>query len=262
MTTATMTVTAEMVEEVKDRVDWIDLANQWNACQAVISDRETQFRVMVEYARHRGLERFKFMDLCAGSGCQAEALLRAFPEAEATVFEYSPVFQEMARRYVGQLTDRLTVVGTDLRDPDWHAGLEGGYDLIVSADAVGGEPTETMLNIYKGVRSLLKDGGTFINANYVRSDDAEMQTLFHNIKRARHTEANARDWKRFWKAVDDGLGVENYGSVWLSELSEPGGTGIDGRSMTEQHELLFEAGFRQAFSLWQSYGDRVYAAVR
>ncbi len=261
MTTATWSVTAEMVKEAKERIDWLDLARQWNTCQAVISDRQMQFRIMVEYTKQRGLERFKFMDLCAGSGGQAEALLQAFPEAEATVFEFNPLFREMARHHVGRLTDRLTIVGKDLRDPEWHADLEGGYDLIVSADAVGAQPAETLLNIYKGIRHLLKDGGTFLNANYVRCDDEQMQAMFRAIKQARHTEDNARDWKRFWQAVDDGLGVENYASVWLRELSEPGDAGIDGRTMAEQRELLLEAGFSQAFSLWQSYGDRVYAAI-
>ena len=36
---STLTVTPEMVDTIKARVDWLGLARQWNACQSVIADR-------------------------------------------------------------------------------------------------------------------------------------------------------------------------------------------------------------------------------
>ena len=44
----------------------------------------------------------------------------------------------------------------------------------------------TLVNIYAGIRRLLKPGGAFLNANYVRCPDDKTQEVFRRVKRARH----------------------------------------------------------------------------
>lgn len=262
MADATLSISADAIAKIADRVDWIRLARQWIDCQSVIADRKTQFSVIVDYVRQREWKRFRFLELCAGPGCQSEVLLTAFPESVATVFEYNPFFQEMARRYIGRLTNRFTVVGTDLRRSEWATELEGNYDLIVSADALVGHPQDTLINIYRGIFHLLKPGGTFLNCDYVRSEDEPTQEIFRRVKQARSTDENRKAWEKFWADVDEALNTKDYGSRWLGELISPGGPGMNGYTMQQQVRMLAEAGFQASFSLWQHYGDRVYGASR
>jgi release factor glutamine methyltransferase len=77
---------------------------------------------------------WRFLDLGVGSGCLLLTLLREYPAARGVGLEFSAealgIAQDNARTL--GVEGRARLVPGDWRLPDWHQGLGGPFNLIVS----------------------------------------------------------------------------------------------------------------------------------
>ncbi|MEM7111082.1 MAG: class I SAM-dependent methyltransferase [Chloroflexota bacterium] len=112
-------------------------------------------------------------ELCVGPGVLAEALCRAFPQIRYVGLDFMQPFLDYAAKRLPASVD-ATFVQADLTGANWverlrEAGGENGrYHAIVSLQSlhdVGG--VERSATIYKECRTLLNNGGLFINADLI-----------------------------------------------------------------------------------------------
>jgi 2-polyprenyl-3-methyl-5-hydroxy-6-metoxy-1,4-benzoquinol methylase len=118
----------------------------------------------VPFARDAAIE---VLDVGAGAGVIAEAVLDAFPNATVTVQDFSPHMLSGARERLLRHSARLRTVLSDLTDPAWTKNVGGPFDLAVSGIAIHNlHEMAVIAACYDGVRSLLKSGGIFINYDH------------------------------------------------------------------------------------------------
>lgn len=131
----------------------------------------------------------RVLDLGAGTGLLARAVLRAHPAARITLLDAAPAMLAEARTALGDDADYL--VG-DLADP-----LPAGpWDAIVTALAVHHLDDAGKRGLFARARAALAPGGIFVNAEQVAGPTALLDAAYArwHEQRSRALDATDQDW--------------------------------------------------------------------
>lgn len=125
-------------------------------------------RVLEAVARDQPFKRF--LDLGSGDGTLAAAVLSRFPDATATLVDFSGPMMAAAEKRIGAIAgDHQFLIG-DFGDPAWVQAVSplGPFDAIVSGFAIHHQPDENKQRVYREIFDLLAPGGMFINVEHIK----------------------------------------------------------------------------------------------
>ena len=130
-----------------------------------------QIDVMLRLIGARGEAVASFADLGCGNGTLSLALLERYPEASATLVDFSEPMIEEARQLLGGYPSSCRFVAADLSDGGWvHLlGDQARFDVVVSGYAIHHLADERKRELYREIFDLLKPGGLFVNTEHVKS---------------------------------------------------------------------------------------------
>jgi tRNA (cmo5U34)-methyltransferase len=107
------------------------------------------------------------LDVGAGYGLLSSAVLGAFPNAKVTLQDVSDAMFTHARERLASFGDRTSYVTSDFSQRDWTAGIDGPFDVAVSAIAIHNMYDDDRISaVYKDIRALLAANGALINLDY------------------------------------------------------------------------------------------------
>jgi SAM-dependent methyltransferase len=107
------------------------------------------------------------LDVGGGAGLLTEAVLKAYPRAQATLQDFSAPMVEAARKRLAAFGARVRYAVSDLRDPAWTRTAGGPFDLAVSGIAIHNlNEVAAIARCYEAVRGLLKPGGAFLDYDH------------------------------------------------------------------------------------------------
>ena len=111
----------------------------------------------------------RVLDIGAGYGALAAAVLRDRPNATAVCLDASEAMLKLGPEKNPDLKNRMTFVQGSLESPDWLNSVDGTFDAVISARALH-HFTENQRRryIFKEMFALVRAGGCFINADNVR----------------------------------------------------------------------------------------------
>lgn len=138
-------------------------------------ERRPLLRRMLEKAGFTPDAAIKVLDVGAGYGMVTSVVLEAFPCAQVTLQDYSAPMLEHARKRLSSHANATRFAHSNLQDPAWAGGVDGPYDLAVSAIAIhtiGGR--QYMEQVYQSLYGLLQPGGVLLNCDYDYTAPAEM----------------------------------------------------------------------------------------
>jgi len=127
---------------------------------------EELFTVAVELIRFPPEYPLRFTDLGAGTGLFSARVLKAFPNAIATLVDAAPKMLSLARRRLESESRRVTFVEQRLES---FAELPT-CDVVISSLAIHHLDHSEKRALFARVHSALKPGGEFINVDQVRGD--------------------------------------------------------------------------------------------
>jgi trans-aconitate methyltransferase len=244
---------------------YIAWQESWDRQQeAFMPDREERFAAMLNAVEAVAGPAPRVLDLAGGTGSISLRTLRRFPGGTTTLVDVDPVLLTIAR---GSLDDRTTVVGANLRTPDWLAALpEAPYDAVLTATALHWLPAERVTAIYAEVRGLLRPGGVFVNADHMPDEGMpglteKLEDLARSRREARYAAGAVLSWEAWWDHVakDPTLGplVERRNAVFAdrdhTESTAPVGWHLN---------ALRAAGYAEVGVLWRAADDAAVAGVR
>jgi SAM-dependent methyltransferase len=155
----TQTATAPQTgESRRGSHDWhsAEYVRQWvEENEARAEARRPQFDLIADFIPHRADAAISILDVGAGWGPVTRHLLQRFPNARATLLDYSDEMFGQARERLGQagMTDRVWFVKGDLSLPGALDGAlreaGGTFDAIVSSSCIHNvRPTERIPVLY------------------------------------------------------------------------------------------------------------------
>lgn len=142
---------------------------------ATMDDRERrwapQWRLMAELLPVADDEAFTFLDLGAGTGAAARALLARYPRSEAVLADYSPQMMGEATRVMAPYDGRYRYVELDMMTADWPASVPRGLDAVVTSHCVHHLPDDRKAGLFVEILDHLAPGAWYLNFDPVTSDD-------------------------------------------------------------------------------------------
>ena len=142
-----------------------------------------QIDVMLRLANALERDVERFLDLGCGDGVLTEALLTRFPDAHATVVDFSePMLAEAVARFATWKNPPELLLA-DLSDPGWTSAAAGRdpFDLVVSGFAIHHLPDARKAALYAEIFALLTPGGFFVNIEHVSSPTAWIGQMFDSL---------------------------------------------------------------------------------
>ncbi len=113
------------------------------------------------------------VELGIGPGFLADHLLGELSEIRYVGVDFSEPMLDIARQRLDQHSSRVTYVQADLVSDNWWAGIRSPVNAIVSTWALHDLANpETVAAVYKSCAQVLSDGGTFLNGDFIKPDNA------------------------------------------------------------------------------------------
>ncbi|GAA4723786.1 class I SAM-dependent methyltransferase [Phytohabitans rumicis] len=232
--------------------------------EAYLPDREERFAALLEVVDAVTDGRPpRVLDLAGGTGSISLRVLRRFPDATTTLLDVDPVLLHIAG---ATLDDRATVVTANLRTPQWLAALpHREFDAVLTATALHWLPADRLTDLYGEIRSALRPGGVFVNADHMPDDglpglSARLGDRSDARRRARYAAGAVLSWEDWWEHVggDPVLGPllperkKVFAERHATEFAPPVSWHLD---------TLRAAGYAEAGLVWRGARDAAVAGV-
>ena len=138
-------------------------------------DRERQRaeprRLMADLLPFGAEDAFVLVDLGAGTGAAARAVLDRYPGASAVLAEFSPQMVEAGTRALEPYRGRYRYVDFDLTNGPWPADIPEKVDVAVSSMCLHHLPDARKEQLCAEVFARLRPGGWFLDLDVVTAGD-------------------------------------------------------------------------------------------
>lgn len=250
-----------------DHRHWL---SRWDSQQAgYVPEREERFRVMFDAVEALLPPAFVALDLACGPGSLSERLLARFPQAHSIAVDMDPVMLALGQGALGTAGGRLRWVDGDIASPPWLENLaEPQVDVVLSTTALHWLDSSQLVRLYQELGRLVRPGGLFLNGDNLPF--GPRLPTFQQLS----SDRLEKEWS------DDAFaarGVETAEQWWAALALEPSMAPLlsererrlapkkrpESPTILDLHiAALYNAGFREAGTLWQSGTNRVVLAVR
>lgn len=138
-----------------------------------------QIEMMLRVIEARGAGVRSFADLGCGGGALTQALLARYPEAHATLVDFSTPMLAAAHTQLAAHHPVPHFAVADLATTAWRDALNGQppFDCVVSGYAIHHLADARKRTLYGEIFDLLAPGGMFINIEHVASPTAWIESI-------------------------------------------------------------------------------------
>jgi cyclopropane fatty-acyl-phospholipid synthase-like methyltransferase len=261
--------------------DWhsADYVHQWvEENEARIETRQAQFDLIADFIPHPSDAPISILDVGAGWGPVTRHLLKRFPAARATLFDYSDEMFSEARRLLSPLSDRVWFVKGDLSQPGaLDAAIhEAGstFDAIVSSSCIHNvRPTERIPALYAELRAATAASGCFLNLDMVGVEGPEIEAAWRHARVEQYRRHHLAETGALpsWSAAVASLEAERHERAARRAAhgpspapAQPTFATSGGQSRTLENHLhwLHEAGFDAVDCLWRQENRALIGGYR
>ena len=215
----------EFIEHWASKADW----------QAPI--REAQTAMVLRMIPQPVEAPIRMLDIGAGYGALAMAVLHERPNATAVCLDASEAMLNLGKERNADLRDRISFIQASLESPEWLNFIDGKFDAVISARALHHfTANQRRRFIFKEVFGLLRPGGCFINADNVRAPTKELTERYRNarneyldsfIRRSTDGKTNLAEVRAATPSTYHGPHNNGYLDEELAWLSDAGFVDVD-----------------------------------
>jgi SAM-dependent methyltransferase len=222
--------------------------------------RAEQIAALVDLVPAETDEQFTAVELAAGDGTLAHAMLSAFPHCRYVALDGSELMREHLRTNLAAFGDRVQVGEFDLAASQWREALPSPLRLVVSSLCVHHLTGEEKKSLFADMVARLEPGGALLLADIVEPDSRRVARLFarqydettraQSLQRYGDLRGYAEFEREKWNYF-----TYNYGVPDLDDIDHPS-------RLSDQLLWLREAGFAEADCFWMHAGHAVYGGFK
>lgn len=222
----------------------------------LVPGRREQVATLVELVPAEPGEEFLAVELGAGGGALAAAVLQAFPRCRYVALDGSAVMRERLATRLAGFGSRVEARAFALEDRGWRGALPRPLRCVLASLVVHHLPGPGKRALFADLARALEPGGALLLADLVAPPDDRARRLW-----ARQWDEAARSQSR---EVTGGLeALEAFRRDRWNWYADPAPDPEDQPSgLAEQLGWLREAGFRTAGCFWMRAGHAVYGGYR
>ena len=251
-----------MTEPALDSIDQWDESNSqlFLAVNDIfVPGRAEQTSTLLRLIPARQDETFALVELAAGGGELAEAILERFPNCNYLALDGSTVMLERLHERLGRFGERVTVRQFDIAAHDWRAQLPTPLRCVLSSLCVhhlfGGEKRQ----LFHDMRKALESGGALLLADIIQPANQQIAELF-----AFQYDEIVREQSLATRGDLSGFELFNecQWNYFRYDYYDTADT-IDHPSLlSEQLRWFTEVGFNTVDCYWMRAGHAVYGGYR
>lgn len=171
-----------------------EIISEWAASA---DDRErtrgAHWRTMAALLPFEPDERFTFLDLGAGTGAAARAILDAYPASTALLADYSTQMIDAGVSALAPYGGRFAYVEFDMAAGEWPDTEPSTFDAVVTSLCIHHMPDERKQALFAEIFDRLVPGGWYLNYDPVTAPDPVVAGVWqHTADRGDHDAAHTR----------------------------------------------------------------------
>jgi tRNA (cmo5U34)-methyltransferase len=163
---------------------WKDEANikRWAAEAAGREAKRAEpMRIMAALLPFEEDEEFTVVDLAAGTGMAARAILDRYPKASAVLADFSPAMMGEGEKVLTPYEGRYRYVEFDLLQSNWPEGIPVPMDSAVTSQALHHLPDERKESLFREIFERLKPGGWYVNYEPVKASNPTVEHTWERL---------------------------------------------------------------------------------
>ncbi len=217
------------------------------AARAEERERENaeRWRVLGELLPFGEQDAFTFLDLGAGTGSAARAVLDLYPRSTAILSDFSPQMIAVGEEEMAAFAGRYRYVEFDMSTSTWPLEIPAVLDAVVSSMCIHHMPDHRKEGLFAEVFARLAPGGWYLNYDAVSSADPVVAAAWERTADRRDPEA-AR--KRLHRTPEELARHENHVRYLIP--------------LPQQLAYLAAAGFAGIDVYWKHLDDVIYGGQR
>ncbi|GAC1591548.1 MAG: hypothetical protein NVS4B1_36680 [Ktedonobacteraceae bacterium] len=242
-------------------------ANQWNEDNSttfldlgeiLVPKRAEQTQALLQLIPARPDETFTIVELAAGGGILAQAILERFPNCDYIALDGSATMREQMAQRLAAYQHRLTILPFLLEEQAWRIALPSPLRCVVSSLCVHHLDDEEKRTLFRDMLVSIEPGGAVLVADIIKPATARIAALFaqqyDDIVRAQSLAIRG-----------DLSGYEQFQELewnyFLYDYNDP--TSYDKPSrLSDQLRWLHEIGYQHADCFWLQAGHAVYGGYK
>jgi tRNA (cmo5U34)-methyltransferase len=234
----------------RDHHDWASetYVDEWVRRQlAEDSDRAERFQLICDLFPFPNDATVTILDVGAGYGPVSMFILDRYPYATCVAQDGSEPMLNRARHLVAKYGERLRLHRSDLFEPNWLPAQLGRFDAAVSSSCLHNLRDFTRIRqIYRAIRTRLKPGGVFLNADLINAPTAGLGRRYDGVAAARRCR--------------DGESARDLGALVRHGRRLPAATGREPFPATLDEHLaaLMAVGFKDVDCFWKDLRRAVF----
>lgn len=193
-----------------------------------------------------------FLDLGTGTGYLSHKILETFPNAKIVAVDAAALMIEKAKIRLNNHREQVTFHVSTFQDLPKKTGALSHIDAAVSSLALHHLYREEKLTLIKYVQSILNPHGWFVNGDVFKSADAVLEARFRRLH-YQGIQERTRTIRHEEKPLDQ-ISAE------LSDKEKKDGDNL--LHLTDDLQIIAEAGFRTAECFWKEYREAVYGGIK
>lgn len=135
------------------------------------SKRTAQWRLMGQLLPYGEQEEFTFLDLGAGTGAAARAILDLYPASNAILADFSPQMMDEGRRALDRFAGRFEYVEFDMTQGAWPEEIRTPLGAAITSQCIHHVPDPRKEVLFTEIFERLAPGGWYLNFDPVTTED-------------------------------------------------------------------------------------------
>jgi tRNA (cmo5U34)-methyltransferase len=154
--------------------------------------RAEQRRFMAVLLPFGAQDAFSFLDLGAGTGAAARAILHEYPHSTAVLADFSSEMIDAGERLLEPFAGRYRYVEFDMSSGRWPAAIPAALDAVVTSMCVHHLPDERKQGLFAEILDHLVPGGWYVNYDPVSTGDPLIEATWTRVNDQIDPEAAAK----------------------------------------------------------------------